>query len=224
MKNKILPCIIGIITGIANGFLGSGGGTVVVPCLEKFMKTEPHKAHATAIAIILPLTVISAFLYYYKLHVDLKTLGLVSIGGIAGGLTGAKLLNYSRSEITIMALIITGFLSGIIGGMGIGGGTILIPIMTIFLGFDQKTAQAVNLIYFIPTAITALTIHIKNKQIEKNNLWLLIVFGIIGTIIGTLCALKLDDTILRKCFSVFLLIVGAYEIYKGFKAKNTNKN
>ena len=75
MKNKILPCIIGIITGIANGFLGSGGGTVVVPCLEKFMKTEPHKAHATAIAIILPLTVISAFLYYYKLHVDLKTLG-----------------------------------------------------------------------------------------------------------------------------------------------------
>lgn len=51
--------------------------------------------------------------------------------------------------------------------MGIGGGTILIPIMTIFLGFDQKTAQAVNLIYFIPTAITALTIHIKNKQIEK---------------------------------------------------------
>lgn len=74
-----------------------------------------------------------------------------------------------------MALIITGFLSGIIGGMGIGGGTILIPIMTIFLGFDQKTAQAVNLIYFIPTAITALTIHIKNKQIEKNNLWLLIV-------------------------------------------------
>ena len=111
-----------------------------------------------------------------------------------------------------MALIITGFLSGIIGGMGIGGGTILIPIMT------------VNLIYFIPTAITALTIHVKNKQIEKNNLWLLIVFGIIGTIIGTLCALKLDDTILRKCFSVFLLIVGAYEIYKGFKAKNTNKN
>ena len=89
-----------------------------------------------------------------------------------------------------MALIITGFLSGIIGGMGIGGGTILIPIMTIFLGFDQKTAQAVNLIYFIPTALTALTIHIKNKQIEKNNLWLLIVFGIIGTIIGTLCALK----------------------------------
>ena len=123
-----------------------------------------------------------------------------------------------------MALITTGFLSGIIGGMGIGGGTILIPIMTIFLGFDQKTAQAVNLIDFIPTAITALTIHVKNRQIEKNNLWLLIVFGIIGTIIGTLCALKLDDTILRKCFSVFLLIVGAYEIYKGFKAKNTNKN
>ena len=71
-----------------------------------------------------------------------------------------------------MALITTGFLSGIIGGMGIGGGTILIPIMTIFLGFDQKTAQAVNLIYFIPTAITALTIHVKNRQIVAfNSFW-----------------------------------------------------
>lgn len=93
MKNRILSGIIGAITGIANGFLGSGGGTIVVPCLEKFMKTEPHKAHATAIAVILPPTVISSFLYYYKLHTDLKTLGLVSIGGIVGGLIGAKLLN-----------------------------------------------------------------------------------------------------------------------------------
>lgn len=72
MKNKILPCIIGIITGIANGFLGSGGGTVVVPCLEKFMKTEPHKAHATAIAIILPLTVISAFCITINFILTLK--------------------------------------------------------------------------------------------------------------------------------------------------------
>ena len=100
-----------------------------------------------------------------------------------------------------------------------------LQIQQIFLRLKYCTISlCVNLIYFIPTALTALTIHIKNKQIEKNNLWLLIVFGIIGTIIGTLCALKLDDTILRKCFSVFLLIVGAYEIYKGFKAKNTNKN
>ena len=45
MKNKILPCIIGIITGIANGFLGSGGGTVVVPCLEKFLGNENLTKH-----------------------------------------------------------------------------------------------------------------------------------------------------------------------------------
>lgn len=93
MKRKILSSVIGLLTGLANGFLGSGGGTVVVPCLEKFMKTTPHKAHATAIAVILPLSVISAFLYYYKLQIEIKTLMLVSLGGIGGGFTGAKILH-----------------------------------------------------------------------------------------------------------------------------------
>ena len=42
-------------------------------------------------------------------------------------------------------------ISGIIGGMGRGGGTLLIPILTIFLSFEQKSAQAINLLVFIPT-------------------------------------------------------------------------
>ena len=63
----------------------------------------------------------------------------------------------------MIGFIIVGFFSGIISGMGIGGGTILIPAITILWGVDQKVAQITNLIYFIPTASIALILHIKNK-------------------------------------------------------------
>ena len=64
----------------------------------------------------------------------------------------------------IILYALTGFLAGILGGMGMGGGTLLIPILTIFLGFKQKNAQAINLLVFIPMSLFALIIHIKNKS------------------------------------------------------------
>ena len=54
---KFKIAVLGLVTGFANGLFGSGGGTLVVPGMQKFLKVEQHKAHATAIAIILPLTV-----------------------------------------------------------------------------------------------------------------------------------------------------------------------
>lgn len=84
--------LIGIITGFVNGLFGSGGGTVLVPCMEKFLKTEPQKAHACAIAVILPLSIISALLYVHRLKAGITPLVTVSIGGTLGGFIGAKLL------------------------------------------------------------------------------------------------------------------------------------
>jgi uncharacterized membrane protein YfcA len=61
----------------------------------------------------------------------------------------------------IILYLITGFVAGIISGMGIGGGVVLIPVLTLFLGFEQKIAQGVNLMYFIPTGAAALWVHYK---------------------------------------------------------------
>ena len=93
MKNSIKTISIGLITGFANGLFGSGGGTVVVPCMEKYLDVDEHKAHASAIAIILPLSVLSAAIYLFKSAIPWKETVLVSIGGIIGGFIGAKLLN-----------------------------------------------------------------------------------------------------------------------------------
>ena len=94
MKNKtIISVIIGIVTGFANGLFGSGGGTIVVPAMEKFLKIEPHKAHATAIAIILPLSILSMFIYLNKGNLEWFNIVLISVGGMVGGFVGSKLLN-----------------------------------------------------------------------------------------------------------------------------------
>ena len=97
MKN-IKTALIGIITGFANGLFGSGGGTIVVPCMEKYLGVDAHKSHATAIAIILPLSVLSAGIYIFKADVPWKETLLVSAGGIIGGVAGAKLLNKISSR------------------------------------------------------------------------------------------------------------------------------
>lgn len=92
-KKGLISAIIGIVTGFANGLFGSGGGTIVVPAMERLLNIEPHKAHATAIAIILPLSILSMFIYLKNGGIDWFNVILISIGGMAGGFVGAKLLN-----------------------------------------------------------------------------------------------------------------------------------
>lgn len=78
-----------------------------------------------------------------------------------------------------MIKILIGFISGIISGTGMGGGTILILCLTLFLGFNQKIAQATNIIFFIPTSIAAIYINIKEKNIDFKVAKIIIFFGII---------------------------------------------
>ena len=84
---------IGVVTGVLNGLFGSGGGTVAVPAMEKFLGIEDKKAHATAIAVILPLSMVSLVIYGRSISVDFKTVAAVSLGGVAGGYIGAVFLN-----------------------------------------------------------------------------------------------------------------------------------
>ena len=86
---------IGAVTGFANGLFGSGGGTIVVPSMERFLNVEEHKAHATAIAIILPLSILSLGIYLWKTGLSevWQTALWASAGGVVGGVVGARLLS-----------------------------------------------------------------------------------------------------------------------------------
>lgn len=112
-----------------------------------------------------------------------------------------------------MLEVLTGLISGIVSGTGMGGGTILILVLSVFIGIEQHTAQATNLIFFVPTSIAAIIIALKEKLIEWKTGRNIAVAGIIGAIIGSIIMSKLEVKLLRKCFAIFLAIIAIYEIY-----------
>ena len=124
-----------------------------------------------------------------------------------------------------MMEILIGFVSGIVSGTGMGGGTILILCLSIFLGIDQKIAQATNLIFFIPTSLAAIYINLKRKNINLKISKTIIFWGIIGAIIGAIIAKNMNTKILKKFFGIFLAFIAIHEIYTIFKMyKNMKKN
>lgn len=120
----------------------------------------------------------------------------------------------------IFLLILFGMLAGVVGGMGMGGGTLLIPLLTIFLGISQKLAQAYNLISFLIMAIFALIIHLKNKMVDLKSIVVLIVFGIFFCVGGAFLLKVVDTEILHYIFAGFLIILALIEFYKIFFTKN----
>ena len=122
-----------------------------------------------------------------------------------------------------MLQICIGILSGIITSMGMGGGTILILLLTIFLNYDQQSAQGLNLVFFIPTAIMSIVIYIKEKNISLKLASIVAIFGIIGAIIGAKIANFIQTEKLRKWFAIFLLIIAIHEIYSFYNEYITKK-
>lgn len=98
MKKSFYIVIIGFIAGLLNGIFGSGGGTVLVPSMVFLLGIEQNKAHATAISIILPLSIISSFFYISNGIIDLALTYKVAIFSIAGGYIGSILLNKFSSK------------------------------------------------------------------------------------------------------------------------------
>ncbi len=107
-----------------------------------------------------------------------------------------------------------GFFAGIISGMGIGGGTILIPALLFLTELNQQQAQGVNLIYFIPTALIALMTHRKNGTLDLRTAKPLALFGLIGAAAGAFLAVALASELLQKLFGAFLLLMGLSEVCK----------
>lgn len=119
----------------------------------------------------------------------------------------------------IFLQILFGFLGGIFGGMGMGGGTLLIPLLVIFLQMEQQLAQGINLISFLVMAWFALLIHFKNGLIKTEGLWQIILGGVLFSILGSFLAVYIPSEILRRIFGGFLCLLGLLQFIKLFKRK-----
>lgn len=123
-----------------------------------------------------------------------------------------------------MKEIIIGLASGVIGGLGMGGGTVLILLLSMISNIEQHIAQGINVIFFVPTAIAAIFVFIKNKNIRFKIGVPICLWGLLGAFIGASISSKMEVGILRKCFGIFLIIIAIYQTYSLYKRYRNEKN
>lgn len=120
-------------------------------------------------------------------------------------------------------LVLIALISGIIAGMGVGGGSIFILLSTIFNVFEHKEAQSYNLIMFIVVGISATISNLKNKKLDLKMFKKLIISVCIGSICGILLIKVINDKSLRLLFYIFMLVIGSYEIISSLKKMLSGK-
>ncbi len=115
--------------------------------------------------------------------------------------------------------IIAGFLSGLIGAMGFGGGGILIIYLAVFMDTPQLKAQGINLVFFIPCAILATIIYTVKKQIDYKAILPVILGGVCGSIPASFILKNIPTDYLGKIFAVFLIFMGVSSVLRLKKKK-----
>lgn len=116
-------------------------------------------------------------------------------------------------------LTLAGLVSGVLGGMGMGGGTLLIPLLTLLFDFNQRIAQGINLIAFSIMAVIVIFLHIKNKLI---NIKVAVQFGLIAvafSCVGAFLANIINVRYLKICFGILLIVVAIYETIEQIRAQ-----
>ncbi len=113
-----------------------------------------------------------------------------------------------------------GFLSGMIGSMGFGGGGVLIIYLVIFADYPQLKAQGINLIFFIPCAALSVIIYLFKKQIKFKEIYPVILGGICGALPAGFLLGGIDSRLLPKIFAAFLICTGILTV---IKTKKENK-
>ena len=112
----------------------------------------------------------------------------------------------------IFLYILIGIAGGLLGGLGMGGGTLLIPLLTLFTGIDQHAAQTVNLIAFIPMSLVALVIHLKHRLVKFKYLLTVSLPAVPAGIGASFLAKAVQGARLGRWFGLFLIALGAYQL------------
>ena len=115
--------------------------------------------------------------------------------------------------MSIAIAVLIGALTGVLSGLGVGGGSLLLIYLTNFTGAAQNLAQGINLLYFLPAGLMALPAHVKNGYIEKPALLPAIGAGLACAALAAWAATAIDVALLKKCFGGFLIVVGAAELF-----------
>jgi uncharacterized protein len=115
-----------------------------------------------------------------------------------------------RAVPELAALITIGLAAGFLAGLlGVGGGILLVPAMTLLLGYDHHVATGTSLLVIIPSALAGSWTHHRRGAFVLRDAAVLAVGGILGAVLGAVFALSLEDVLLRRLFGLFILASAA---------------
>lgn len=117
---------------------------------------------------------------------------------------------------------IAALLSGLLGSMGFGGGSVLIIYLTLFLSVAQKQAQGINLLFFIPCAVISVLLNLKNGLVRLKTALPVIIGGFFGIALGSLIVDRLSSPLLGKIFGGFVVLMGVVTLFSKDKSKAQN--
>jgi len=240
---------IGLVTGLASGLLGVGGGFVMVPAMVYLLRTPQREANGTSLAVIVPVAIVGATVLGKGHQLNLEVGIALALGAVVGAVAGARLTRHIsdvnlRRAFGIVALIVgvtliggaaaqaiagskvtfavtpsgpalwaiallVGLVAGVLSGLlGIGGGAVMVPAMTLLMGLSQHVAQGTSLLVIIPTAISGSITHFRMGNIRLQNAGWLSVGGVVGAVAGASLALASSDELLRLLFGSYLAFTG----------------
>lgn len=113
--------------------------------------------------------------------------------------------------MSFLIFFLCGIAGGVLGGMGMGGGTALIPLLTVVCGVPQAAAQGVNLAAFLPMSALALSVHAKSGLLEKEGLFEVILPALGCSVLFSVLAAALPAGALGKGFGAFLVVLSLFQ-------------
>lgn len=108
--------------------------------------------------------------------------------------------------------ILISLVSGTFAGMGMGGGTFLIPLLIVFMHTPQTQAQAQNLVVFVPMAIVVGIIYACQKLVDWKRAWIVALPATCVAVLGSLLAVNLSGKVLKIVFGAFIAAVGVWQL------------
>lgn len=114
-----------------------------------------------------------------------------------------------------------GFLGGIPAGMGMGGGTVTIPLLVLVGGVPQKIAQSANLFAFLPMSLCSLSVHKKNGLLETTGMLPVVLGALVSAAAGAFLVAFLPARMLRKGFGAFLIVLAFFTFRSAFRQKSS---
>lgn len=100
------------------------------------------------------------------------------------------------------------FLLAALSGMGVGGGGLFVIYLSLFTDTPQLVAQGMNLLFFLFSSGASVTVHLKHRKICYPVVGVMIVFGIVGALVGALASARLPAHLLRQIFGGMLVVSG----------------